>query len=135
MKTSSFYLILLLGSITFLFNACGKDSPSPTDDRSSFLGQWRVNETKKNQTYNVEITADINSTDGVLIYQFGNFGSSIAAGASVSGNIITLDPDQEIVSGIIINGSGILSGAKISWNYSINNGADSTTVMAIYTKI
>ena len=72
MNKSPFYLILLLGSFIFLISACGKDSPTPTDARSSFLGQWRVTETKKNQTYDVEITADMNSTNGVLIYKFGN---------------------------------------------------------------
>lgn len=135
MNKSPLYLILLLGSFIFLFSECGKDSPTPADARASFLGRWSVTETKKNQTYDVEITADMNSTNGVLIYKFVNFGSSIAAGASVNGNTITLDADQEIVSGIIINGYGTLSNTKINWNYTINDGADIIPVTAIYTKI
>ncbi len=123
-------------SLALLFIGCGKDpSPAPGDPRSQFLGQWRVTENTKNLTYDVSITADVNSTDGVLIYNFGSFGSSVSAGAVVSGSRITLDPNQEIVSGVIINGSGTLSGSSINWTYTIHDGADLITVNAVYVKI
>jgi len=123
-------------SLSLLFIGCGKDpTPSPTDPRSQFLGQWSVTETKKNLTYDVDITADVNSTDGVLIHNFGSFGTSVAAGATVSGNAITLDANQEIVPGVTINGGGSLSGTKITWSYKINDGANLVTITAIYTKI
>jgi len=136
MKRIFFLLTLLLGCFALFFESCGKDpSPSPTDPRSQYLGQWSVTETKKKLTYEVNITADVNSTNGVLIYNFGSFGTSIAAGASVSGNTITLDANQEIVPGVTITGSGSLSGTKITWIYKINDGANLVTVTAIYTKI
>jgi len=123
-------------SLSLLFIGCGKDpTPSPTDPRSQFLGKWSVTESKKSLTYDVNITADVNSQDGVLIYNFGGFGNSVAAGASVSGNSITLDANQEIVPGVTINGGGSLSGSKITWSYTINDGADLITVSAVYTKI
>jgi len=123
-------------SLSLLFTGCGKDpTPSPTDPRSQFLGKWSVTESKKSLTYDVNITADVNSQDGVLIYNFGGFGTSVTAGASVSGNSITLDANQEIVPGVTINGGGSLSGSKITWSYTINDGADLITVSAVYTKI
>jgi hypothetical protein len=136
MKKQIILPVFIFLSLTLLFIGCGKDpSPSPGDARSQFVGQWRVTESKKNLTYDVNITADLNSTDGVVIYNFGSFGSSVTAGAVVSGSKITLDPNQEIVSGVFINGSGTLSGSTVNWVYTINDGADLITVTAVYRKI
>ncbi|MEI6455022.1 MAG: hypothetical protein WCO93_01940 [bacterium] len=134
MKNSTIPAFIFL-SFALLFVGCGTDpSPSPGDARSQFLGQWRVTESTKNLTYDVNITADVNSSDGVLIYNFGSFGSSVSAGALISGNRITLDPNQEIVSGVIINGAGTLSGSSINWTYTINDGADLITVTAEFRR-
>ena len=127
----------LLVGILALSSGCTKDS-GPTDPdtgRDAFLGRWSVTETETKLTYEVVISADALSTDGVLISNFAGLGtSSVPAGASVSGTSITLDPNQ-VISGFTINGSGNLTGTKINWNYTMNNGADLITLIAVYTKL
>jgi hypothetical protein len=116
-----------------------EDTPGPnqTDARTKFLGQWMVNETWTDLTYEVTITSDPNSSNGVFIKNFGNVGNNYPpAGASVNGNNIYLDPDQVIGDGIIINGSGSMSGTtKINWGYTMNDGATLITATAVYAKL
>ncbi len=141
MKPRYFIFALWLLVLNQAFVACTTENtnpdPSPTDARSKFLGRWSVNETTTKLTYVVTISSDPNSTSGVFIANFGNTGSSgVAAGASVSGNNITLDPNQTIGDGWIINGSGTISGtSKINWQYTINDGATLFNAIAVYTKI
>jgi hypothetical protein len=138
MKTSSltFILLVLMGAIAL--NGCTKEAgpdPSPTDARAAFLGQWSVSETWTKLAYEVNITADPGSNDGVFISNFANTGSSgIPAGATISGTSITLDADQVIGDGLKINGSGTLSGTKINWNYTLDDGATLIYIVATYTK-
>jgi hypothetical protein len=140
MKSRYFLAALWLLFASQLFVACTGESnpdPSPTDARTAYLGRWSVNETWTKLTYVVTISSDPNSTNGVFISNFANTGSAgVAAGASVSGNNITLDPNQTIGDGWIINGSGTMSGTtKINWNYTINDGANLINAVAIYTKL
>ncbi len=141
MKRNYFTTLLLFLVVSQVFFSCATEStnpdPSPTDARSKFLGRWSVNETWTKQTYVATISADPNSTDGVFISNFGNTGSSgNPAGAKVSGNSISLDPNQTIGSGWIINGGGSMSGTtKISWNYTINDGATLINAIATYTRL
>ncbi len=138
MKSSALTFTLLLLFVAIALNGCTKEAdpdPSPTDARSAFLGQWSVSETWTKLAYEVNITADPGSNDGVFISNFANTGSSgIPAGATVSGTSITLDADQLIGEGLKINGSGILSGSKINWNYTLDDGATLIYAVATYTK-
>jgi hypothetical protein len=136
MKKQLTVLLAFMAISGLIFQGCTEktDDPGTVVSRSSFLGKWTVSETKKGSTYEVNITADPVSADGVFISNFANLGYSVApAGASVSGSKITLDPDQ-IIDGLIINGSGTLSGTKITLTYTINTGADLNTYYATYTK-
>jgi len=136
MKTQAIIPVTLLFLLLAVFPACQKESnPNPTDARSKFIGSWTVTKNKKMPNYEVTITADEASSDGVLIYTFGNFGSGIFATASISGNAIKLDPNQEIVSGIWINGGGSYSsGPEIFWTYTIYTGADLDTITEFYRR-
>jgi hypothetical protein len=126
-----FFIILFLG-----FSSCTKDSgsdPDPSDARSRFTGNWSVSETVTKLTYEVNIRIDGGSADGVIISNFGASGAD--AQAYVSGDVITL-PNQTIGSGWVVYGSGTLSGStKITWLYTINDGADLRNIVGIYTKI
>jgi hypothetical protein len=139
MKSANYtiYLIFLAGILSL--TGCTKEENTgtdPTDARSAFLGRWSVNETWTKLTYEVNISADPGSSNGVFIFNFANTGSSsIPAAATVSGTSILLDPDQVIGEDWIINGSGTLKDPKINWNYTINNGADLIVVTAIYTRL
>ena len=136
MKNNIVVSIILSVALSSMLGGCTKD-PGTTPDtgsRSSFLGKWLVTPTTK-LTYEVNITTDLNSTDGVFISNFAGLGtSSIPASAAVKGTSITLDASQVIGDGITVNGSGSLSGTKIKWNYTLLNGADLINVSETYTK-
>lgn len=137
MKTNRFAVILMLiALLPVLFQGCTEkeDDPGTVVTRSSFLGKWVVQETKKASTYEVNITADPVSSDGVFISNFANLGYSVPpAGASVSGSTITIDPGQ-VIAGVGISGSGTLSGGRITMNYTITTGADQESYYATFTR-
>jgi len=116
---------------------CAKDSDSDDgSDRDRFLGKWSVTETWTKLTYEVNITEDPGSPNGVFISNFAGTGSSgIPASAEVNGTTIVLDANQVISGGLIVNGYGTLSGSRISWNYTLDDGANLITAVATYTKI
>jgi len=135
MKNFRLSIAIALLSCTIIFPGCTKDSSTTPDSttRASFLGNWLASPTKS--TYDVTISADPNSSNGVFIANFNLVGFSYPpASASISGNKITLDANQVIGAGITVNGSGTLSGTKILWNYTTFDGADLTTVKETYTK-
>ena len=117
---------------------CAKDSstdPATSDARSKFLGKWSVREpATKGQNYEVTITADPSSSDGVYIDKFANAASGISAFALIDGSTISLVKDEILSNEWKVNGSGILSGTKITWAYSLNTGADLQNITATYTK-
>jgi hypothetical protein len=122
--------------MTVAFPGCTKETTT-TDSgtRSSFLGKWSVSETYTKLSYEVNITEDPNSSNGVFISNFAMTGSSsIPASAEINGSSIILDPNQVIGTGLTINGNGNLSGTKITWNYTILDGATLINAIAIYTK-
>jgi hypothetical protein len=138
MKSISLTFLLLCLVLTLSLTGCTKEAnpdPGSTDARSAFLGHWSVNETWTKLTYEVNITADPGSNDGVFISNFANTGTSgIPAGAKVAGASIFLDANQIIGDGLKINGSGNLAGNKITWSYTLDNGADLINAIATYTK-
>jgi len=132
-------VLLLPLLLIFLFiTGCQKDSSlAPNSDaRAAFLGNWAVQETWVKLSYEVTISADTSSKSGVLIYNFADIGFSYhPAKALISGNSITLDPNQVIGDGLTVNGSGTLSGTStIRWNYSISDGATQRQVVSTYTR-
>ena len=128
--------ILLILVLIFAFAGCAKDSSTtPTPSRDAFIGDWSVSETYTRLNYEVTVFADPASTDGVLIRGFaGTLATDPYAGAVVSGTTITLDSNQVIGDGLKIEGSGIFSGKIITWNYTIDDGANLRHALAIYTK-
>jgi hypothetical protein len=140
MKKTTFSLwsgIILLQIIIF---SCGKEdttTPDPTDIRANFLGTWSVNEKWTKLTYEVAITSESGSSDGVYIENFAGSGAGVKTHASVSGNAITIAPLPQTLSNgwIIETGSGSLQGTtKINWNYVFNDQANTYTATATYTK-
>jgi hypothetical protein len=138
MNRQLFYPALLILSVCLICGGCQKDSssPAPSDARTVFLGNWSVSETWTKLSYEVNIAADTTSKMGVLIYNFADVGYAYApARALVSGNTITLDPNQVIGGGLTINGSGTLTGSSpVNWNYTISDGATLRHVVSIYTR-
>ncbi len=111
-------------------------SPSPSDPRSAFVGTWGVDEQETKLTYEVTISIDASSSTQVLISNFANAGSSSnPARAEVSGNNIFLNADQIIGDGWKINGAGLMNtSTKITWAYTLDDGATLHNLSAVYTK-
>jgi len=132
-------VFVLLALVLIGFSSCtdSDPNPAPADARQVFLGVWSVSETETRLTYEVNIEADTKSQNGgVFIYNFANAGtSSNPAYAFVSGNTISLEVNQVIGDGWIINGSGTLSGSTINWPYTLNDGANLHNISAIYIKL
>ncbi|MCX6281072.1 MAG: hypothetical protein NTU51_03850 [Bacteroidetes bacterium] len=131
-----FGLIVLLSCLAS--GGCLKETTSTpsTDARSAFIGNWSVQETWVKLSYEVTVTADTSSKMGVLLHNFADIGFSFPpAKALVSGNTITLDPNQSIGDGLVVNGSGTLSGTTvIHWSYTISDGATQRQVSSTYSK-
>jgi len=137
MKNFKLFLLICSISSIFLMSSCAKDSNTTPDSgtRSAFLGKWSVSETWTKLSYEVTISEDPNSANGVFISNFAGTGtSSIPASAVINGSSIVLDANQIIGDGLKINGSGNLSGTKINWNYTLDDGATLINAIAIYTK-
>lgn len=126
-------------AVLALTAGCTKESsttPVTTDPRSLFIGNWNAVESWVKLTYPARIEADSSSKMGVLIYNFAGIGFSYPpAKALISGNTITLDPNQSIGDGLVVNGSGTLTGTSpIRWNYTITSGADQWHATSVYTR-
>jgi hypothetical protein len=124
--------------LTTIISGCTADSPTPPsgDARDTYVGSWSVSETELKLSYEVSIEIDTSSSTKVFIYNFANIGTADPAVAVVSGNTITLVSDQVIGDGLIINGGGALSGSsKITWAYTLNDGATLHHLSAIYSKL
>ncbi len=131
-------IFYMMAVVLFLaFAGCTKDDntdPGSDDPRDVYTGGWSVQETWTKLAYEVTISIDPNSKDGVFIYNFANLGSSgTPAAATVSGNSIVLDAGQ-VIDGVKISGAGSLSGSKINWNYTLEDGATLIQAIATYTK-
>ena len=137
MKTLNSITIFFLLAVTVAFSGCTKTSDSTPDTatRAAFLGKWSVSETWTKLAYEVTIAADPNSSGGVFIYNFAGTGAtSTPAGAVINGTNIVLDANQVIGDGLKINGAGSLSGTRILWNYTLDDGATLIHAVATYTK-
>ena len=99
MRSCPHKVIFLFLGIFLLNSSCTKTNPepSPTDARAKFIGTWNVTETKKKQTYQVNIAAVSGSSTQVSISNFANY--LAIAGASVNGNTITMNSNQELYNG------------------------------------
>jgi len=132
-------VVALMALLTcMVFTGCQKDnSTTPASDpRAAFIGNWGVQESWVKLSYEVTISVDTSSKMGVLIYNFALIGFSYPpAKALISGNTITLDPNQVIGDGLEVNGSGTISGTStISWSYTVSDGATLRQISSVYSK-
>ena len=98
------------------------------------MGNWSVNETELKLSYEVTIVIDSSSSTKVKIINFANAGSGSApAIAVVSGNTITLVSNQVIGDGWKSMGAAHLRSGKITWAYTLFDGANLHSLSAIYS--
>lgn len=132
-----FSLISILLFSTFFITSCAdEDTATPADDRDQFIGYWDVNETCSRDSYSVQIVADPSNSSQVLIKNFWLIGNNEKPPyAIVAGSTITI-PKQTMGNNDSneVEGSGKLDKNKITWHYTVNDGADLYTCTAEYSK-
>jgi hypothetical protein len=133
MKNSKAIIFFAVLCVIAGLTGCTKDSGTSDPGRAAFIGDWMASPAKL--TYDVKISEDPNSSNGVFIANFALIGfDDPPASAEISGSTIVLDANQVIGTNLVVNGSGVLNGTKITWNYTTFDGADLTEVTEIYTK-
>lgn len=136
MKTNRL-LFMLLAMLALMLPACVLDEDDPdADPRDKFIGTWRFDESplKSNMAfYNVVITKDPGNTSQVLLRNFGNVGNFHSAYGVVAGSIIAVE--SQTVASVTLSGTGTLTtSSRMTWTYSINDGADLNQFTAIAEK-
>ena len=133
-NTSLVLVFSLLAGIGI--SSCTEESVDPAVlNRSSLTGGWMVFESSKKNTYEVTITIDSTTSNGLLISNFAAAGKNVKAIAYLSGTTLSLTNNELLSNGWIVNGSGTVSGTtKIDWPYTLHDGANQTSYQATYTK-
>jgi hypothetical protein len=136
MKKINSYILLVFLLTGFFLSSCNKDNgTTPALTRDSLTGKWLVSESKKKATYEVSISIDPVSSNGILINNFGGGGLDVNVIAYLSGVTVSLKSDQLLANGWIVNGNGTVSGTtRINWTYTYHDGADLNTVQAVFAK-
>ncbi|PKP31718.1 MAG: hypothetical protein CVT99_08160 [Bacteroidetes bacterium HGW-Bacteroidetes-16] len=126
-KVVTFFITVVLS-----FSSC-----APTDDNelnpiTKFVGTWSVNDQAARLNY--EVTIDYNPLNSaeVVLKNFADLGNS--AVGLVVGNTIVID--SQVLSGDnSVSGSGsYINENKLSFNYQLDNGIDTESRVAIFSK-
>lgn len=130
------FKIFIFFSLIAAFFACEDDSiVNPENDRDKFIGTWEVNENCQRNSYTVTIEADPTNSAQVIINNFWLIGyQEEPPYAIVAGNNIVI-PKQFITNNndIEVTGGGDYSKEEITWNFTVNDGADLYTCDATYS--
>jgi hypothetical protein len=140
MKNISLLFLVLIASTILLLDSCKKEDNTPpdttTDVRDKYTGTWHCIETvnkKDTSKFDVTINKDANNSAQILLNNFYNLG----VGNYVTG--IVADPKVNIpskkISTFTVSGDGTyVSSTKMTWNYKVNDGANTTSYYADFTK-
>jgi hypothetical protein len=132
-------IFYFMAAAMMIFTACEEtDDVLPDDNgdaRDAFIGTWNVNDTQlksSDDSYTVQISADVNNSSQVIIYNFGLLNGSVTA--VVAGDDIEV-PMQEVNGWTVESASGMLNGSgdEINWTYTLSDGADAFHYAAVYT--
>ncbi len=137
MKTYKIYQWLLILTLPFAIDSCTDENVlNPGDPRDAFLGSWNVNETCVKDSYSVTIEKDTTNSAQVIIKNFWLIGfDEKPPYAIIAGNTITIPTQTMCYSGSnTVKGSGVMDKKTITWNYTVNDGADLYSCNATYEK-
>jgi hypothetical protein len=135
MKHTNILLAVILATILLVFACEPIDNPDNTDPRDKFTGIWTVNEVSQlygNNTYTVTIINDPGNSSQVLLKNFYHFGLETETYAIPTTSTITVP--QQVVCNYSVSGSGTLNNGKISWSYTVSDGADTDHATATFVK-
>jgi len=136
-KVVLFYAGMFASVLTVIgFSACTdteSDDPDSQSAREKFLGTWNVEESCVRLDYEVEITADENSSTRVFMNNFAFTGPGYnPAYGFVSADKIEM-PQQIIGDNWTVQGTGTYqSDGTIFWSYYIEIGANGSNCEANY---
>lgn len=138
-------LIILCGTFIIAgLSSCEEDSSFGNDInedyRDKYIGNWTCTETPAKGielTYTVKISKDTANSSRVYLKNFGFSGlNEKAAYGIVTENSITV-PEQTICNddSWVVEGIGyLIKSDKMTWEYSINDGADLSNYTAVFIK-
>ncbi len=111
--------------IALLLFATGCEKTEPvisTADRDKFIGNWHGVSSGPGGTrnFNMTIRASNSAPDQVLMENFDGSGTGTYVNASVTGSTITII--STLISGERYEGSGTLSGTRITFSFTIDDG-------------
>ena len=136
MKKTRKYILLFSLFAVFSVSSCNKDNNTTQSlSRASLTGTRMVNEIFKKATYEVTILIDSTTSDGILISNFAGAGQNVKAIAFLTGVTLALTSNELLSNGWIVNGNGTVTGiSRIDWPYTLHDGANMTTIQAVFTK-
>ncbi len=127
-----YFISIVTLFVALIIGSCTDTSEDPTDDTKKYIGIWNVTDNTTRINYVVEIEPNPSNSTEILLNNFADLGD--AAVALVVGNSIVIDT-QLLGSGYTISGSGsYINNKKLSITYNINDGIDSETRNASFTR-
>jgi hypothetical protein len=124
-----------------LFAACQKDdSTNDGDIRTDFIGSWKCTQTSKiiaPSEFTVTISKDTTNASRIKLWNFYKLGSNSEVYANVSTVAASaLDIPAQSVQSNIIKGSGTqINTTKINFTYTVDDGNETDTLTAVFTKL
>jgi hypothetical protein len=137
MKKQRKFFLMMLALMVLAFPACELEEDDPDGDlRDKFIGTWRFNESEAKSDlafYSVVISKDPGNSTQVLLRNFGNVGNFHSAYGIVTASRITVT--SQSMASIVVSGTGNMSSnTRMTWTYSINDGADLINYTAVADK-
>ncbi|MEO0312548.1 MAG: hypothetical protein RIQ89_2205 [Bacteroidota bacterium] len=126
--------IIAFAFLASLLIACDSTEDPAIDDRDKFIGTWNVSSTGTQSgtlAWSLTISTSNSTAAGVLLKNFDKQGTNTTVRGETSGNNISY---YEIVSGDTISGTGVYSGGKITFDYTVKDGVSTDVVTATATK-
>lgn len=136
MKIQSTFIAIFLSIVITSFYACGDTfdltSGGSTDNVAKFLGTWHVSDQADRLNYDVSIKRNPSDSTSIILENFADMRGS--AVGMVIGNTVVIQY-QPVGGGINSEGSGTyLSAVELKFNFVLNNGIDSESRVAFFSK-
>jgi len=129
-------ITLLLLALVTAFSSCEKTDPEiSTADRDKFIGSYQCVSTGPGGTrnFNMTITPSNSAPDQVLMENFDLSGSGTYIPANISGSNLSMVTTT--IAGEIYEGYGVLSGDRITFNFTLDDGQTVETRTATADKL
>ncbi len=132
MKRKLLFPIIILASLFFLQSCAVTDDGDDSNAREKYYGTWNVSDQASRLNYSVTITANPSNSSEILLNNFADLNSS-AIGLIVD-NIVVID-NQPLNDDYSVVGTGkFINNNKLEFSFDLNDGIDSESRDAIYTK-